>query len=104
MVQVRQQSHINAAGDIDLARWLQLLPLDLSEADTAHLLAACEMAQDALVAPGQDAGDWAQDSNCFVAGLDIALILAELQVGLDCLVAGILYRGVREQRLQMDQV
>ena len=104
MVQVRQQSHINAAGDIDLARWLQLLPLDLNEADTAHLLAACQMAQDALAAPGQDAGDWAQESNCFVAGLDIALILAELQVGLDCLVAGILYRGVREQRLQVDQV
>ncbi|MCB1710216.1 MAG: bifunctional (p)ppGpp synthetase/guanosine-3',5'-bis(diphosphate) 3'-pyrophosphohydrolase, partial [Halioglobus sp.] len=57
------------------------------------------MAQDALVARGVDSGDWAVEANCFLAGLDIALILAELQVGSDCLLAGILYRAVREQRL-----
>lgn len=104
MVQVREQSHVNAAGDIDLELWLRQLPLVLDDTDVSRLLAACAMARQAQQLPGQDSGDWAQETNCFVAGLDIALILAELQVGLDCMLAGILYRAVREQRLQPDEV
>lgn len=44
------------------------------------------------------------ESDCFTAGLDIAVILAELQVGCDCLAAGVVYRAVREQRLPLEQV
>jgi GTP pyrophosphokinase len=104
MVQVREQSHVNAAGDIDLECWLRQLPLALDDIDVSRLLAACSMARQAQQQPGQDTGDWARDANCFIAGLDIALILAELQVGLDCLLAGILYRAVREQRVSPGQV
>ena len=104
MVQVRQQPHINAAGEIDLERWLLQLPLQLEAEDALRLRAACQMAQQARQLPGEDSGDWARDTNCFSAGLDIALILADLQVGLDCLVAGILYRAVREQRLSLTEV
>ena len=104
MVQVRHQSHITADGAIDLELWLAQLPLELTELDNGRLLSACQVAQQALSVPARDAGDWAQESNCFTAGLDIALILAELQVGLDCLIAGILYRAVCEQRLQISEV
>ena len=51
-----------------------------------------------------DARDWAVESDNFGAGLDIALILAELHVGEACLVAGILYRSVREERLSLETV
>jgi GTP pyrophosphokinase len=44
------------------------------------------------------------ETNCFNAGLDMALILAELQVGIDCLLAGILYRAVREGRLATELI
>lgn len=104
MVQVRKHSHINEAGDICLERWLQQLPLDLDEADTTRLLLACHWAQEAQACTGQDSDDWARESDCFVAGLDISLILAELHVDPDCLIAGILYRAVREQRLFLDAV
>ena len=104
MVQVRQQPHLNADGNIDLERWLGQLPLELEDVDAARLLAACHMARDVGQLPGQDSGDWSRETNCFVAGLDIALILAELQVGLDCLLAGILYRAVREQRVAQEVV
>ena len=104
MVQVRDQSHLGPGGDIDLGQWLRGLPTEHSEIETSRLLAACEMAQDALNARGLDSGDWALESNCFVAGLDTALILSELQVGTDCLLAGILYRAVREQRVTAEQV
>ena len=99
MVQVRQQAHITPSGDIDLERWLQQLPLSLADVDARLLLQACHMAQAAMDIPGVDSGDWTVDQNCFVAGLDMAMILAELQVGFDCLVAGILYRAVLEQRV-----
>ncbi len=104
MVQVRDQSHLVPGGDIDLEQWLHKLPCSFSESESSRLLQACAMAQAALRAPGVDSGDWAVESNCFTAGLEIALILAELQVGADCLLAGILYRAVREQRLSREQV
>lgn len=104
MVQVREQSHIDATGDINLQRWLQQLPLELEDGDADRLLAACHRAQLALKEPGEDSCDWASESDCFVAGLDMTLILAELHVGLDCLLAGILYRAVREKRLRLATV
>ncbi|NCF19326.1 MAG: GTP diphosphokinase [Haliea sp.] len=104
MVQVRHHSHISPAGDIDLQQWLSQLPLDLEEKDAGQLLDACHVVRDAMGGPGEDAGDWAREQDCFVAGLDIALILAELHVGLDCLLAGILYRAVREGRLPLEEV
>ena len=104
MVQVRDQSHLGPEGDIDLAQWLRSLPITHSEIETSRLLAACKMAQEALDVRGVDSGDWAVEANCFLAGLDIALILAELQVGTDCLLAGLLYRAVREQRVTTERV
>ena len=104
MVQVRQQSHITPSGDINLELWLQQLPIILEQGDAQRLLLACHMTQAAMALPGEDAGDWAQQRDCFKAGLDIAQILAELQVGFDCLVAGILYRAVRESRVSLEAV
>ncbi|MEE4145476.1 MAG: GTP diphosphokinase [Halieaceae bacterium] len=104
MVQVRDQSHLGPAGHVDLGQWLDKLPGEHSEIESSRLLAACRMAREALQAPGIDSGDWAQEQNCFTAGLDIAMILAELQVGSDCLLAGILYRAVREQRVAPERI
>jgi GTP pyrophosphokinase len=104
MVQVRDQSHLGPEGDVDLVQWLRKLPVANGEIESSRLLAACEMARDARHARGVDSGDWALESNCFSAGLDIALILAELQVGTDCLLAGILYRAVLERRVAPEKV
>ena len=104
MVQVRDQSHLGPEGDVDLVQWLKKLPVANGEIESSRLLAACVMARDARHAQGVDSGDWALESNCFSAGLDIALILAELQVGTDCLLAGILYRAVLERRVALGKV
>ena len=104
MVQVRQTFEYTRDGDIDLRHWLQQLPLPLDEADEQRVLAACERARDASALPGIDSTDWATQSNCLLAGLEIAQILADLHVGVDCLLAGILYRAVREQRIALDEV
>ena len=104
MVRVREQSHITPTGEIDLERWLAQLPTLHRDDDEHRLLDACRLARVARDRPGRDLPDWAHDPDCFAAGLDIALILAELHVGTDCLIAGILYRAVREERLTLDEV
>lgn len=104
MVQVRPQAHISETGEIDLDRWLLQLPLELKEEDQRRLLAACRLTKSAQLLTGTDAGDWARETNCFVAGLDITLILADLHVDPDCLLAGTLYRAVREERLDLEEV
>jgi GTP pyrophosphokinase len=104
MVQVRQQTLLDAEGAIDLDSWLRQLPLELDDGDRQILLEACRLVQQAQQKPAQDAGDWAQESNCLIASLDIALILADLQVDLECLLAGVLYRAVREKRVRPEEV
>ncbi|MDO8860774.1 GTP diphosphokinase [Haliea sp. E1-2-M8] len=104
MVRVREQSHLTASGEIDFERWLQQLPILQRPDDREVLLSACTLAREARSMPGRDLQDWARESDCFATGLDIAQILSELHVGTDCLVAGILYRAVREERLTLDTV
>tara|TARA_R110002049_G_scaffold49267_16_gene141209 strand:+ start:1428 stop:3656 length:2229 start_codon:yes stop_codon:yes gene_type:complete len=104
MVQVRQQTLLDEQGAIDLNQWLEHLPLALEESDRLRLLQACELVEQAQQLPAADAGDWARESNCLIAGLDITIILADLHVDLNCLLAGVLYRAVREGRLEAEQV
>jgi len=104
MVRVREQSHLTASGEVDLERWLQQLPVLHRQDEEELLLRACALAREARTLPGRDLQDWARESDCFATGLDIAQILSELHVGTECLVAGILYRAVREERLTLETV
>ena len=104
MVQVRQQALVDDRGEIDFERWLDQLPVELDEPGREILLDACHLVQRAQRLPARDTGDWAVNANCLVAGLDIAFILADLHVDLNCMLAGILYRAVREGRLQIEEV
>lgn len=105
MVQVRHQSHHDAERhEVDLSAWLDTLPLTLGLPERERLLAAAELVRELAEGPGEDQLDWAVESDCFKAGLDVALILAELHVGNDCLLAGMLYRVVREKRITVEAV
>ncbi|MBN7798168.1 GTP diphosphokinase [Parahaliea mediterranea] len=104
MVRVREQSHLTDAGEIDLERWLGQLPVVFEAGDRERLQRGLLLAQQAAARPGNDVPDWSTQSKPFHAGLDIAQILAELHVGVDGLLAGLLYRAVREERLDLDAV
>ncbi len=103
MVQVREQSYVNDAGDADLSRWISQLSVNLDEAEVERIIAACDTVRSARDIIPKDTSDWAAESDCFLAGLDIAHLLADLHVDCDCLVAGILYRAVCEGRLDLEQ-
>lgn len=88
---------------MDLSLWLDNLPVAVEPEERQRLLGAAEAVRQLATQPYVDSGDWATESECFRAGLDVALILSELHVGTDCLVAGMLYRVVREQRLSLQE-
>jgi GTP pyrophosphokinase len=104
MVQVRKQVYVDASGGVDLEQWLDHLPLQLTSGDRARVISAYRIARQAMHVPAQDAGCWAREADCFSAALDIGMILAELHVDPECLIAGILYRAVRESRISLEDV
>ena len=104
MVHVRQQTLVDDHGDIDFSAWIGHLPITIEADERTQLLAACQLLQQVEKVAPVDSGDWADKPNCLVAGLDIATILADLHVGVECLLAGILYRPVREQRLPQEEI
>ncbi|MCX2974398.1 GTP diphosphokinase [Halieaceae bacterium IMCC8485] len=105
MVQVRHQSHHESGRhEVDLEVWLGSLPPNVDSGEHEKLLATAELVRALSEGPGEDQNDWASESDCFRAGLDVVLILAELHVGTDCLLAGMLYRTVREKRIEIPEV
>jgi len=106
MVQVREFAYLHDDGSVDADRWLRQLPLPaaLSAEDETRLRQGLATLHSAAGSPGLDLEDWASDSNCEAAGVETAQILAELRVGADCLIAGLLYRAVREERLSLADV
>jgi len=101
VVRVRSQTPIDSSGDVDVVQWCLQLPVQLSRADLRLLVDACGVAQNASARSGVDPGDWGRRANCFRAGLEMTQILAELHVDAECLIAAVLYRSVREERLTL---
>lgn len=106
MVRVREQSYFSSDGVVDAPAWLEQLPVReaLSEVSAERLGDALDALHEAAQIPGVDTGDWAREANCEWAGIESAQILAELRVSVDCLIAGLLYRAVREQRIGIGDV
>jgi len=99
MVKVRK-SHMQGQSSLrDIDDWLDGLPLEFDEADLAAIKAACELSLDAVNIPVKNSEIWCYGTNSYVAGLEIAEILAELQLGPDSIIAGILYRAAREEKI-----
>ncbi|MCZ6829907.1 MAG: GTP diphosphokinase [Gammaproteobacteria bacterium] len=104
MVKTRAGVTADQEGRVDLQTWLENVPAHLDSSAQADLHRACELAAAAREKAGSVGEEWARDSDCYVAGLEIAQILADLHLGRDSLVAGILYRAVSEERLALAEV
>jgi hypothetical protein len=74
---------------------------ELTDEGRRRLRLALDLLRASAASPGRDLDDWAHESNCEWAGVETAQILAELRVGVDCLIAGLLYRAVREERTDL---
>lgn len=104
MVKVREEHPENEDGSVDISRWIDRLDVDLQ--DHRELLRrACEMTLHVeLETHSVSDKAWNDDSSSFRIGLEMAEILAALQLDHETLVAAILYRSVREDKLPIEQV
>jgi len=106
MVQVRQHYSDTAPRDIDINDWAQRIVESANLPDTALqlLLRVATTAQ--VVEEQAIASDniWSEHASSFISGLEMADILADLQLDQDALVAAVIYRSVREEKIELDDV
>ncbi|WP_426417304.1 GTP diphosphokinase [Aestuariirhabdus sp. LZHN29] len=103
MVKVREDHPIHEDGSVNIDAWLARIGRDKNIRDIELITAACQMSCDAAMQGGDRHDHW-QDSDPYRIGLEMAEILAELNLDQESLIAAILYRAVREEKLTLDQV
>ncbi len=101
MVQVRQPPQIPADGSFDVQRWLAELAIDGPGSERLAQAYAMAMAADSDHAAN---GDRDHYLSALETGLEMVHVLSELQVDSAALVAALLYRLVREGKLQLEQL
>ncbi|HCH31717.1 MAG TPA: GTP diphosphokinase, partial [Oceanospirillaceae bacterium] len=105
MVQVRAVHPTHADGNIDIQAWMAGISEQVELLDTSRLQRACEWAQEVRDRASENEDIWATaEVDCFRTGLEMAEILTTLQVNEETLVAAVLYRAVREEKVALKDV
>jgi GTP pyrophosphokinase len=105
MVKIREHHPLEERGGIDIEAWLTAVQVknSFAQEQIGLLRSACQLSFDAEQARTESDKRWA-DTSCFHTGLEMATILNDLDQDVETLVAAILYRAVREERLPLSQV
>ncbi|MCB1614689.1 MAG: bifunctional (p)ppGpp synthetase/guanosine-3',5'-bis(diphosphate) 3'-pyrophosphohydrolase, partial [Pseudomonadales bacterium] len=106
MVTVRKDQPLLDDGRINIDAWLDRLSLKtpLAEDEKRHLRKACYLAEKLEQQAIAQNDIWSEGSSSFGTGLEMAEILAELNVDAASLIAAVLYRSVREGKLPLEAV
>lgn len=104
MVQVKAHQSINEDGSINLDTWLEHINSMVSDLDVDVLREVCEYVSRAVQNGTPSHKGWNDDISCFHVGLDIAEILADLNLDQETLTAAVLYRAVRENYIPLEDV
>lgn len=104
MVQVKAHQSINEDGSINLDTWLEHINSMVSDLDIDALREACEYVNHVANTGTPSHKSWNDDTSCFHDGLDIAEILADLNLDQETLIAAVLYRAVRENYIPLEDV
>lgn len=105
MVQVRDAYPLDALGQVEIASWIARLPgVEQSPDNIASLQQAAELARlyDNTLEQGLEI--WGESYSRFLTGLEMAEILADLNLDAETLVAAILYRTVRDGVQTLEQI
>ena len=104
MVKVREEHPIHEDGSINIAQWLNRLPVEV-DVDKELLLQACkECQQFEQSSVNEVKNSWGEAFSCFSIGMEMVEILADLHLDTETLIAAVLYRLVREQKLALEVV
>lgn len=105
MVKVRDDNPVREDGTVDIALWIEMIQEQVTIENVDKLYQACELARDTYEAHKDVEDDWKSHGNgCFLIGLEMAQILSELQQDEESIISAVLYRCVRENKLQLSAV
>jgi len=106
MVKVRADHPIAADGKVDIDAWIDRLNHSHLQVETsrAELRRAAEKSLSVVDIHAENDHSWGEEFSCFRIGLEMAEILADLQLDQDALVAAILYRAVREHKITLKEI
>lgn len=104
MVKVREDHPVFKDGTVDLDAWLQRIQGHATVIDSDELLRACRIARVADQSIDVAENVWSEGLSSYKTGLEMAEILAELNMDQESLVACVLYRSVREGKLPIETV
>jgi len=104
MVQVREEYSFNADGSVNFEQWLNRLESYVTLDRHDVIRQACELSwrveQQAIAARNT----WSPGVSSYRTGLEMAEILAQLHLDSEAIIVSVLYRPVRESRLELDAV
>lgn len=106
MVKVRADHPIGNDGKIDIRAWVDRLggTPERSPEKRSVLREACELVAEVDAQHAEVDYGWGEHSSCLTIGLDMAELLADLELDQDALLAAIVYRAVRENKLSLETV
>lgn len=104
MVKIREEHHIHSNDVIDLDTWLSKVQEKSALPDIEPLRRACEMSRMLNLEVNASGKQWIEGVDSFQMGLEMCDILVGLHLDLDSLVAAVIYRAVREGRINLEAV
>src|SRR5690606_2541127 len=104
MVQVRAQKPINSDGSVNIDAWLEHIATHDPAVHREGMHNACDFVRDADQHAQEVQNLCVENSSLFRTGLDIAVILADLNPDQESLVAAVIYRAVRAGKATLEQV
>jgi GTP pyrophosphokinase len=106
MVQVRQTYTFTDAGDVNINEWANRV-IEAAQLTEASLQPLLHVASNAKMVEEQAISVeniWSDRASSFMTGLEMADILANLHLDEDALIAAVIYRSVREKKLEIEEV
>ncbi|MDX1589496.1 MAG: GTP diphosphokinase [Oleiphilaceae bacterium] len=104
MVKVREDYAANGNGQVDISAWVSHLQEQMPLENVAQLEEACRLSQVIDERAVREDRQWAPGASSFATGLEMAQILAGLHLDQESLVAAVLYRAVREERISLMEI
>ena len=104
MVKVRHEYPIQPDGTVNLTDWSERIQKGTEIKDMSLILSACDLAYQAEKKSQDAKNAWSHLSSSFAAGLEMAEILADLRMDEVSIITAVLYRSVREGKLDLQIV
>jgi GTP pyrophosphokinase len=104
MVKVREGYTVAGDGTVDIERWVRQIESQTHLENPEQFRHACEMAAAIDLKAVREDRMWAPGTSSFRTGIEMAQVLVELHMDQASLVAAILYRAVREERMPLSDI